>query len=193
MTLICIFSTPIFSKESIGSENGYPGDIIFSETGFAGGSLLSEADTVNWLKKNIPEAVEELKYMEKNDPEEYFLTIQDLSMTIEYLTEIKSFSPDMYNQLVLAETLEIKSLKIARDIASTASQEDRLAKSEELKRILTEIFQIRQRERELEINQLAKEIDEMKKRVENRNLHKDKIIDRRFNELINPEYRDLDW
>ncbi|MCG8636842.1 MAG: hypothetical protein MI863_23625 [Desulfobacterales bacterium] len=114
-------------------------------------------------------------------------------MTIEYLTEIKSFSPDMYNQLVLAETLEIKSLKIARDIASTASQEDRLAKSEELKRILTEIFQIRQRERELEINQLAKEIDEMKKRVENRNLHKDKIIDRRFNELINPEYRDLDW
>ena len=189
MMLICVIFSTAYAKD----RNCFPENLARPDAVSADEGYMTESATMEWLKKNMPEAVEELAYMEKHNPSVFYDTLDDLSMTVEYLEDVKLHSQDMYEQLLRAETLEIKSYKIAREINSATDPKTRHGAEAELKRMLTEIFQIRQHESELEIKQLAKEIESMKKRLQFRRGNKDKIIDRRMKTLVSTESQDLEW
>lgn len=192
MMLICIISTTACT-EGGGANYHFSKGITGHEVLYMEDSFMAEEATMAWVKKNIPESVEKLEHMKAHDPEKYYETVQELTMTTGYLKEIKLFAPRMYKQLLRATALELTSYEIARGINAATDPKNRLEATRKLKQVLTEIFQIRQREGEREISRLLKEIEAMKKRIEYRRRNEAQIIDKRMKSLISPEYHDLEW
>ncbi len=188
MIIFCLFPGFAYAEEPSPSEEE---EEIFEQEEHE--IHLSEEEVLKWLEQHVPLGSSELKELKKEYPEEYEEEIYYIAENIEYLQEVQARHPEMFERLVKAENLEIKTWKLAEEIEQTKDEEAKKQLTTQLRTILEEIFETRLQERILEIQELEQEINEMKTLIEKRKTMKEKIIERHMMEILSSDDEALEW
>jgi hypothetical protein len=101
-----------------------------------------------------------------------------------YFLEVQREDNALYNRLVTEFDLEAETLTRAQKIRSMPAGADRDAQITELRQLLVRIFELKQENRRMEVEQLEKQLTELQRRFEEREDLKSQIIDQRLRELI---------
>jgi hypothetical protein len=151
-----------------------------------------ERDVMSYVRSVEPRAVAPMKAWAEDDKEAYIDTLMEIYGSLEEIKELREEAPvfaDLYHRIL--ET-ELKMEYLGHAIQEAESAGDRIKLEEELKRILPEAFDLRMKESEMELAELRAEMTEVEAEWKKRQANKDKIIERRFNELTGKD-EDLDW
>ena len=105
-----------------------------------------------------------------------------------YLNEIQDADNTLYNTLMREQQMELDTHRLAMKIreASTRTEQEQIAK--ELRTALNEIFSLKQNNRKMEIQQLSQKLEDLQKRLKEREALRDDIIENRVRELLD-QYR----
>ena len=109
----------------------------------------------------------------------------------EQMERMRQDDPEMFELATADMELERRSHGPARR-ARNLGKEDQAKAREELTKIATEQFAVRQKRRELHLKRLEEELKELRASLEKRAEQKQEIIDRRVNELLG-KTRDEDF
>lgn len=101
-----------------------------------------------------------------------------------YLSEVREQNVELYERLVREQRLEEESIRLSTEIRALGDTADRDVRINQLRDRLEEIFQIKQENRQHEIEELEARLVSMQKRLEKRERYHDYIIERRLNQLI---------
>lgn len=102
-----------------------------------------------------------------------------------YLGSIQNQNQRLYQELMREREMEMRTHQLAQAIHRAESDDEREAHEKELRDILTEIFELKQANREKEIDQLEQQLKELQSRLEDRESLKKDIIESRLNDLLN--------
>jgi len=101
-----------------------------------------------------------------------------------YLESIGDRDTKLFEELQREQRLELRTRDLAEKIRMSASRDEREELTKELRQELANIFELKQRNRELEIEQLAQRLDALESRLRERQDLQDRIIEARLNELL---------
>jgi len=102
-----------------------------------------------------------------------------------YLGSLQNQNQRLYEELMRERDMEMRTHQLAQAIHQADTAEQRAEHEQELRQILTEIFELKQANREKEIVQLEKQLKELQSRLEDRESLKGDIIESRINDLLN--------
>ncbi|GEM_PF-5847783 len=145
---------------------------------------------MDFYKDNFPEKIKYLEKELRDDPEE---VVDELSEDLEEcseMLELKVDNPEEFRKRLEYMRLEVKTDLTGEKIQDlkdedAAKNKDEIEKlSKELKEELGKLFDMKlQREKE-ELKNLEQDIEKLRQHIKQREVNKDKIIERKFNELI---------
>lgn len=101
-----------------------------------------------------------------------------------YLSEVRDSNQFLYQELVREREMEARTHELAMRIRQAEKEADREKLTSELRNVLTDIFELKQDNRQHEIEQLSKQLTELKSRLEERESLKADIIDSRIKDLL---------
>ena len=101
-----------------------------------------------------------------------------------YLESIGDRDAALFEQLQREQELEVKTRTLAQRIRLTNDADERAKLSSELRAELERIFELKQKNREREIEQLAARLEALETRLKERKDLQEQIIEARMNELI---------
>ena len=103
----------------------------------------------------------------------------------QYLNDVQKANRKLYDRLVRERTMEQKAKNLAHVIRMTPEQSaERQAKTDSLRALLNDIFELKQENRRREIDRLEREIQELQRSLQKRRQMRDRMIQYRLNELI---------
>ena len=105
-----------------------------------------------------------------------------------YLNEIQDNDRILYNELIREHEMEAQTHHLAMKIREAESRTDQEEATEELREALESIFELKQENRRVEIEQLSLRLSELKERLKERESLKDDIVENRIRELLE-QYR----
>ena len=152
---------------------------------------LSEKEEQAYLEKiKNPQIKKELMEIKKIDEKKYFRLLQKTSyMSFPSIYSVGSDSELMFSSEREVDELrsKISELEIYSEVLgvkySNANQSDKEKISTQLKNTLSEVFDLREKQRKEEVDKLEKKLAELKESVQIRNNNKQQIIDERFRTL----------
>lgn len=104
--------------------------------------------------------------------------------TQRYLSEVQAQNAELYDRLVREWQMENETYRLAESIQRLPRGAQRAAQIDLLRKRLDEIFALKQQNREREIEALEAQIEELQERLEMREQHREEIVEKRLQELI---------
>lgn len=101
-----------------------------------------------------------------------------------YWYGLRADDQDLFDDYVRERQLEIEAYELARSIAMLPSGRERLKIEDELRSVLDKGFELKQKNRQREIEQLESRLDELRQSLDERASKRSQIIERRFRELV---------
>ena len=101
-----------------------------------------------------------------------------------YLSDVWRYDQNLYLLLLREMQLEREVAAIAREIRGLTAGALRQRRIEQLRERLDAIFELKQQNRRREIGQLEQQLGALNERLQEREQHRNEIIDRYLNELI---------
>jgi hypothetical protein len=145
-----------------------------------------------FLKEFYPEKLEELERLREENPAAFAREIQGCVREIQNLENLKKNDPERFKEVIELRKLERESMRIAESYRRERDTNKKVEIKQKLREILNCIFEHKNKEQQREIEHLSQELDRLKKRIESRTQNKDKILDRRINEMTG-EKDESDW
>ncbi len=136
----------------------------------------------DYIKQLDPGWLEELEKLQIEHPWQYDMKLKKAFADLEHLMTVKEFDRQRFEQLWRIRELEGESRSLGRDYqdASGAEKAERL---KELRTVVKELFDLREKERQREIEKLEERLQSLKSTLETRRENKDKIVSHRVDEL----------
>jgi len=106
-----------------------------------------------------------------------------------YLHGLQNRDRSLYDQLMREQQMEFASSQLARRIFQTSDEQTRRQLTEDLRKQLDEIFELKQRNRRDEITQLEQQLGELRDQLAEREANREAIISRRLESLIGNPHR----
>lgn len=110
------------------------------------------------------------------------------AMMQQYISEVSQRDRALYEQLIEEFELERETKEIAFEARSLPAGDEQAEQIENLRLLLGRIFDLKQKNRQREIEQLEEQLSILQKRLSEREAMKDKIIDHRIRQLIETPY-----
>jgi len=101
-----------------------------------------------------------------------------------YLEGIQQSDASLYNQLIQEHSLEAETLRLAMEARAASDERQRDLIIGTLRQKLEEAFELKQQNREQEIQQLTEKLSELRQRIKERSDARDRIIEARLKELL---------
>lgn len=102
------------------------------------------------------------------------------------MEELKELDPEMYELEKSDREMERQTFELSEQYGR-APQDKRRALQEQMVKVVTEHFEVRQSLRELHLKRLSEELEKLRASIERRNDVRDQIIGKRVSELIGEE------
>lgn len=102
----------------------------------------------------------------------------------QYLEEIQRHSQQLYEQLMREQHMEAQTRDLAQNIRSLGEGSERQQYIDSLRSTLNEIFDLKQENRQREIEQLEAQLQELRQNLQEREQMREQMIDRRIQQLI---------
>lgn len=154
---------------------------------------LTTEEVLEYLKANVPEAIDVLKETQKEEAGKYAGEIKDWSDRIKDLREIREKAPDIAETLTRADRIEVQADLLAGEIGEAKDQKTREAKIVKLREMLNTVFEARLKEKEFEKRRLEKEITEINQMMERRQSSRKDIIERHLQDMVGGRDEALEW
>ena len=151
-----------------------------------------ESAALEYVEEKDPDYAKMLRRIRETDRNQFKRKISLVHREHRALRRIKERDPERYKRLLREKELEIKSHKLVEEYNTTGSDSERQKLRKDLVELLNKLFDLRQVNREGEIKQLEKKLEELKEFSKTRIEKKDEIVQRRLAELLR-EDRELDW
>jgi hypothetical protein len=148
---------------------------------------VTEADrtaAMDWLKENEPARSEAMMRLKKERPEDYERMLQQVAMEIREMKALERKEPERYEARLKQRKLEYRSTELVEKIQAAGADQDTGDLREELRGVLSQLFDLREEERALELRRLEDEMARLRDVMEKRKKLKDDIVERRLAELL---------
>lgn len=143
-----------------------------------------ERDVIDYLSDVRPEQVDDLLNLKDRRPLAYQRFLSRAFREMRYMEELQQNDPERYEIMAQEKQLESESRDLAKQYRNSTDEDERSRIRAEMRTILDRLFDLRQMNREFEIERLEKRLEEAKannlRRLENKN----SIINARMNELL---------
>jgi hypothetical protein len=152
----------------------------------------TEREALEFLAIVAPFRLEDTKRLKTVQPQEYYRNISEVLSVKRRLDFVKRNDPEQY-QLVLQETkMDQQSHNLAEQCRRTKNPEEKNRLRIELKNLLTQLFDIREKNKQREIQHLETELNRLRNTMSERRKNKDQIVMLRMEELLD-EQTSLKW
>ncbi|MFA6562068.1 MAG: hypothetical protein WCV00_09210 [Verrucomicrobiia bacterium] len=99
------------------------------------------------------------------------------------MRELKQRDPERFKQQQQMAEMERRSVELGQKIRRATDEDAKKSATTELKETLSKLFDLRQQEREKSLQQLEREVKELRESLEKRKAKRDEMIQRRFDQL----------
>ena len=150
-----------------------------------------ETQALAYVKEMSPSKYERLSKLKIIRPLEYKENILRIIEEKMRMDEIKIVDPERFEQILRQQKLDQKSWQLAEKYKGADAKSKETIKKE-LVSTLNELFDLKEADKIREIARLENELKKLKDMIDSRNKNRERIIDKRFNEMMGqPEY--LEW
>ncbi|MEQ8186871.1 MAG: hypothetical protein ABRQ39_02775 [Candidatus Eremiobacterota bacterium] len=151
-----------------------------------------KSEVLSFIQKYMPSNYETLGEIKEVDPGRYNQILLENYRIMTDLRELANIDGEAYKDSLKAIKLEDESIKLARKYRKAREEEEKGQISKKLKSILSELFDLREKERARRIKQLEQELARLKESLNNRKKNKDTIVQQRMDELTGKK-ENLQW
>jgi|GEM_PF-3125025 len=151
-----------------------------------------EEKTLNYMKEMYPDRFERFIKIKELRPLIYRRGLSRAYREMRFIEELKNKDQVRYQRVLQEKKLTTKSRILAKKYKETDDEDQKNRIREELKGILSELFNIRQQVREDEIERLEKKLAELKEINRKRLANKDAIVEKKLAEMLG-ENKDMEW
>lgn len=109
--------------------------------------------------------------------------LRGISAQVREMRELKQRDPERFRQQQQMAEMERRSVELGQRIRRATDNEAKKQATTELKELLSKLFDLRQQEREKSLQQLEREVKEVREALEKRKAKRDEMIQRRFDQL----------
>ena len=138
---------------------------------------------MDFLQEFSPDRIEHLKRLEKKNPAEYNDFLAKAFRQMKDLSELKKTNPDIYEDIIKRNRLESQSMDLSKAFRETDDAKKKEELKAQLQSLLTDLFDLREKEKEREIKKLETQLNELKAMYQKRKENKAAIIEDRLKEL----------
>jgi Rad3-related DNA helicase len=153
--------------------------------------IENEMEALAYLRDISPRKAARLQEIKAINQLEYRIQIEKLMAELRKAKRLKKRDPAHYERMVKIRQLEERSQVLGRNYRE-AGDADKAKIETELEQILSELFDLREENRQAEVKRLEERLQELKESLEVRRKNKEKIIERRLAQLTGKS-RYLDW
>ena len=175
-----------YELHEIGAGRVPPGKINEAEL-----NRMREA-LMKFLQDELPGAARDLKALVELHPDEGREVTLDLYHRTRGMREMEEDAPEFYEIQLDELGLDVKIRLLSHRLTRKGHEGDREKLKVDLRKALSELFDVRVKMRELEVQELEKRIEEVRGRLRKQKANKKKIIDRRLKEMSGEE-EDLEF
>jgi len=137
----------------------------------------SVRQTLAFIKKYKPIFAKNMVARLKSDPNRFRSRFRDISYSARRLAELKKSDPRRYARAEKMYALEAESDRLVEHYKEV-SEAEKPQVEVQLTKVLGQLFDLRLEEERERLQNLMKEVEAMKKRIELRSANKDRIVDR---------------
>ncbi|MCU0645040.1 MAG: hypothetical protein MUC94_12360 [bacterium] len=143
-----------------------------------------EQEILERIKKENPEQAKELMFFKKEQPLRFKQFLIQRQHEFERLEELKERDPERFEQKKKEQFLEQQSRQLAEKFRASKDEKEKAKIKSDLSIVLSELFDLREKDREEEMKLLNEKLETLKSVLNERKQKKKEIIDRRLQELI---------
>jgi len=147
---------------------------------------------VQFLKEHEPQRFAKLTELRESRPQDYERLLTQVAMEVKELRMLKDVDPKRYERRLEQRKLEYRSSDLAERIHGMQQGAEQEEMKKELRGVLSRLFDVRESEKESEVDRLEEEMARLRETLKKRKEAKDSIVDRRMNDMLGEE-DDLRW
>ncbi len=151
-----------------------------------------ERQFMEYLRENNPEKFERMKALKTKRPDLYLKIVKKGIKEMYLMKKLKEEDPARYKRKKEILKLRNKKRRLVKEYRKCESAERKEEIKKEIKESLDKLFDLKQEENYCKIADVEKKLKKLRKRGETRKRNKKKIINQRFNQIIN-NAEDLGW
>ena len=154
---------------------------------------MSISETTAWISEYAPEIMRDLDEIRTIDPRLHEDIMMFATEEIAFAEEIREFDPEALADFLKTARMEVHSELLALKYRNAKDAKTKKQFKQELQELTVDIFDARMDEHNTMITEIEEELKELKRTGEVRAKNRDKIIERRMNELTTADSEDLEW
>jgi hypothetical protein len=151
-----------------------------------------EKEVLDYLRQFYPEGISELKTLKINRPQVYRRALSRAFREMRFLQDLKTRDPAKHKQMILEKQLESEGRVIAKKYRKSRDEEEKTRLKDKLRALLERSFDLRQLNRQMEIDRLEAKLQDLKEQNRRRIENKQDIVENRLNDMIG-ESSQLEW
>ena len=143
-----------------------------------------EKEILETIKKENPLFFEELMLKKQKRPIEFRKTLIQAQYEIQHLAQLKESDPERYEQKKKHHSLERQARQLAEKFQTSNNEKEKTKTKNDLTDVLSELFDLREKDREEEMKQLIQKLEHLRSVLAERKKKKKEIVERRLQEMI---------
>jgi hypothetical protein len=143
-----------------------------------------EKEALDFIQTVAPFRVEILKKMKQFDYREYQKRLLEVFQTKIQLDMLKQTDPDQYQSRLDEIKMDQESNRLGEEYRKTGSQEEKDRIRGNLKTVLNQLFDVREKNKQAEVKHLEEQLAKLKSTMADRKKNKEQIVQNRLEDLI---------
>lgn len=140
-------------------------------------------DVLDFIETNDPTVYQELMNVKEKMPGEFNIIIGEAVEHKRELDRLQRESPEEYEDVMQIMDYERRERDLSRQYREATDAAGKSGIEAELKGVIKELFDLKLKQRQRELQRLEQELKNIKDEIEKRRTNKDKIIQTRFDEV----------
>lgn len=154
---------------------------------------LDPETALQWLEEYAPKIADDLEIIQRIDPDIYMEVLEEATMEIPEGEELRQADPELFELFIVADEKEVRSIRLAVQLAVEKDASKKARMKKEIRSLVEEVFDLRLEQHQIIVQEIERELAQLKKDGKVRKQNRGKVIDKRYEELIDPDSRALEW
>jgi hypothetical protein len=145
-------------------------------------------EILGFYSKIDPDMVSDMTLIKTENPKIYQDRLHHMEKEMRYLRRLQEGDPEQFEKSIKLRRLEGECNKLATQFRKSKDEAEKSKIEDDLRDLLNQLFEMKEQEKEIEIDRILKRVDKMRQEMEERKANKDNIIKIRLNQLLGKEH-----
>lgn len=146
-----------------------------------------------WIKEHAPKIAKDIDIVRSIDPGIAMEILEEAAVEIPEGEELRLADPKLFAFFLGTEELEVRSIRLAVQLAVETDAKKKSTMQAEIKSLVEKVFQQRLEQHQIIVDEIERELNELKRMGKVRKANHKKIVEQRYNYLIDPDSEALEW